>query len=233
MAATTGRTAIPPATDGIPAAGALAGVARAVVAFAGAALAVCACAAVAHTRVAVAGPAEPATGLSGAGAVLLRSGFEEGLAGWVQDGNAEFAADKADRHGGDQSARITNAPGAKIQYQQLQQALKGAAPGDRLSAAVWVRTRGVGDGAGAYMALEFLGPGGGRVDIAHSKVSRSSGRDGWQRLAAEAVVPKGAAATRLVLVFHAHGTAWFDDAEVSWRKSPSIGRSSGRRSGRS
>ena len=156
-----------------------------------------------------------ATEAAGAGPVLLRSGFEEGLAGWTTEANADYAVDKDQHHGGGQSARITNAPAAKIQFQQLQHVVTGAAYRDRLTASAWVRTRGVADGAGAYMAMEFLGAGGQRVDIAHSKVSRTSGKDGWERLSLEAVVPKAAASTRLVLVFHAHGTAWFDDAEVA------------------
>ena len=158
--------------------------------------------------------ARPATGAIGAGPVLLRSGFEEGLAGWVHEGQAEFAADKDQHHGGEQSARITIAPATKTQYQQLQHEVKGLAPRDRVTASGWVRTRGVSDGNGAYMALEFLGANGQRVDIAHSKVSRNSGKDGWDRLTLEAVVPQAAASARLLLVLHAHGTAWFDDAEV-------------------
>ena len=160
------------------------------------------------------GPAGPATMAAGATPVLLRGDFEEGLAGWAQDGQGEFAADKDEHHGGDQSARITVARGTAIQYQQLLHKVKGLAYRDRVNATAWVRTRGVSDGAGAYMALEFLGAGGQRVDIAHSKVSRNSGKDGWERLALEAVVPKTASSTRLLLVLHAHGTAWFDDVEV-------------------
>ena len=156
----------------------------------------------------------PAIGEGGAGAVLLRSGFEEGLAGWTQEGQAGFAADAGQHHGGKRAARITIAPGVKTQYQQLQHQVKGLAPRDRVTATVWVRTKGVSDGDGAYMVLEFLGAGGGRVDIAHSSVSRNSGKDGWDQLTAEAAVPQNAASTRLVLVLNSHGTAWFDDAEV-------------------
>lgn len=166
------------------------------------------------------GATRPASGPAGGGTILLHSGFEEGLAGWAQEAQAEFAADKDEHHGGGQSARLTVAPAVKTQYQQLQGEVKGAAPGDRLAASAWVRTRGVTDGAGAYIALEFLGAGGQRVDIAHSKVSRNSGKDGWDRLAAEAIVPKAAVRTRLVLVFHAHGTAWFDDAEAVMAEKP-------------
>jgi hypothetical protein len=155
-----------------------------------------------------------------AGPVLLRSGFEEGLAGWVQDGRAEFAPDRREHHGGERSARITVAPAVETHYQQLQHEIPRLAPRDRLIASVWVRTLDLADGAGAYMAVEFLGAGGQRVDIAHSKVGRSSGGDGWEKLTAEAVVPDGAATARLLLVVHSHGTAWFDDAEVTMGERP-------------
>ena len=111
-------------------------------------------------------------------------------------------------------------PGTAPHYQQLYHEVKGLAPRDRAIAAVWVRTRGVEDGDGAYMALEFLGAGGQRVDIAHSKVSRKNGKDGWDRLTAEAVVPATAASARLLLVLNSHGTAWFDDAEVALAEKP-------------
>jgi hypothetical protein len=178
--------------------------------------AVCVFAAVAFA----ADPPTPATGAAGAGSILLRDGFEEGLSGWAQAEGADFVVDKDRRHGGAQSARITNAPATKIHFQQLQQTVKGAAPGDRLTAHAWVAAQDVADGAGAYMALEFLGAGGQRVDIAHSKVSRITGKDGWEQLTVEGVVPKATVSTRLLLIFHAHGTAWFDDAEVIMADKP-------------
>ena len=165
-------------------------------------------------------PGGPATGEGGAGTVLLGNGFEEGLAGWAQEGRAEFAADAGKHHGGKLAARITIAPGVKTQYQQLQHQVMGVSSRDRVTAAAWVRTRDVSDGAGAYIVLEFLGANGQRVDIAHSKVARGNGKDGWERLEAEAVVPVDAATTRLALVFHSHGTAWFDDAEVAITEKP-------------
>ena len=154
------------------------------------------------------------------GAALLRDGFEDGLSGWEQAEGAEFVLDKDQRHGGAQSARLTNAADVKIHYQQLQRAIKGVTPGDRILAQIWVRTKDVTDGAGAYMALEFLGAGGQRLDIAHSKVSRTTGKDGWEQLSAEAIVPKATVAAKMLLIFHAHGTAWFDDAEVELAEKP-------------
>lgn len=146
--------------------------------------------------------------------VLMAGGFEDGLEGWTREGQADFAADAAEHHGGSQAARITIAGGVTPHYQQLQHVVEGLSARDRVRASVWVRTRDVRDGSGAYMVLEFLGAGGQRVDIAHSKVSRSNGKDGWEQISAEAVVPANAATTRLALVLHSHGTAWFDDAEV-------------------
>ena len=60
--------------------------------------------------------AKPAADANGAGPILLRSGFEEGLNGWTQLGSAEFAANEQDRHGGSQSARITVPAATKPQY---------------------------------------------------------------------------------------------------------------------
>ncbi len=154
------------------------------------------------------GPSKEATPV-----FLLQTGGEDGLKGWRERGPAEFATDPAERHGGRQAARITVRPGAELHYQQLQFDVD-ARPGDEYRVAVWVRTRGAADGTGAYAALEYLDDREQRTGIDHSQVGLTNGRDGWEQLTIHGAAPKGTTRARFALILHAHGTAWFDDAEI-------------------
>ncbi len=147
-------------------------------------------------------------------AMMLATGFEDGLTGWTDQGEAEFAADRGEFHGGRQSARIAVAPGSELRYQQLNREFEPVAQGDEFRVTVWVRSENVSDGTGAYCALQFLDAGGQRVGIAHRKLSVNNGGDDWERLLIEAKAPKGTQKARLDLILHAHGVAWFDDLEV-------------------
>ena len=145
---------------------------------------------------------------------IVRSGFEQGLAGWTPQGKAEFAADRAEHHTGTQAARITIPADAERKYQQLQRHVDGVRPGDAFRATLWVRTRGVAQDPGAYAVLEYLGDGNRRVGIDHSPTGAANGRDAWQKLTIAGTAPQGTRRLRVALVLHAHGSAWFDDVEV-------------------
>lgn len=148
--------------------------------------------------------------------VLLRATpFADGLAGWRHRGEAEFATDTLQTHGGHRTARIVIAPGGKLEYQQIYRDFAAdVRPGDRMEASVWVRTRDVDAGPGAYMALEFLDAAGQRVGIAHSISGQGVGAKDWQLLTASGAAPDGATTARLSLILHAHGTAWFSEPEL-------------------
>lgn len=143
--------------------------------------------------------------------VLLKAaGFAADLAGWSHRGEAEFAVDPAQSHGGMLAARIVIAPGGKLEYQQIYRDFSDdVKPGDQMEASVRVRTMDVDAAPGAYMALEFLDSGGQRVGIAHSITGQSVGAKDWQTLTAAGEAPDGTVRARLSLILHAHGTAWF------------------------
>jgi hypothetical protein len=148
-------------------------------------------------------------------AVLLAPGpFAPGLPGWVQRGNAQFSADDTRTREGATSARITIPPGTKLEYQQLRRDFP-AREGDQLRASVWVRTVDLSGDSGAYMALEFVGPGDQRVGIAHSAIGLGNGREEWTQLSAEGQAPLGTETARVSLVLHATGSAWFSAPELA------------------
>jgi hypothetical protein len=150
---------------------------------------------------------------NGGGAILLNAGsFEDGLRGWTGTPDAEYALDPGTQHEGMSAARITVAPDAELHWQQLRRDFsQDVRPGDELRAQTWVYAPGltVPPGSGAYLALEFVGAGGERVGIAHSRVDGENGRKQWELLTAEGVAPKGTVVARVSLILHAHGTAWF------------------------
>lgn len=146
-------------------------------------------------------------------AVIVQTGFEEGLQGWTRQGEAEFALDREQPYSGRQCARIIVAPGTELSWQQLTREFGPVARGDEFRVTVWLRADSA-DGTGAYCALQFLDAGARRVGIFHSKIGRDNGRAGWERLLIEGRAPKGTAKARVDLILHAHGTAWFDDVEV-------------------
>lgn len=150
---------------------------------------------------------------NGGGAILLKAGsFDEGLVGWTGTPGAEYVADPKMQYEGMTAARITVAPGAELHWQQLRRDFaQDVRAGDELRAQAWVYAPelAVPPGSGAYLALEFVGAGGERVGIAHSRVDAENGRKQWELLTAEGVAPKGTALARVSLILHAHGTAWF------------------------
>ncbi|MBM3496822.1 MAG: hypothetical protein FJX72_21250, partial [Armatimonadetes bacterium] len=132
------------------------------------------------------GPPLAADGAQAAPRVLLAPGsFEAGLDGWSRQGAAEFACDTAVLHEGRATARIRIARGVVPEYQQLRREFgDDILPGDELRGAVWVRSEGVDQDPGAYLALEFVAADGSRAGIAHSRGAASNGALGWERLEA-------------------------------------------------
>lgn len=136
--------------------------------------------------------------------------FAADLRGWERIGEASFACDEAQRHDRLVSARIRIEPSGTLNYQQLRRDFADdIREGDELRASVWVRSEGIDQNPGAYLALEFVAADGSRAGISHSRTSAQNGTAGWERLEASGAVPAGTRSARLSLILHAHGTAWF------------------------
>lgn len=158
----------------------------------------------------------PGGGAQKAEILLHPESFSENLDGWKHRENAEFAADPGQPYKSLTPARISVRPGADLHYQQIYRDLKqDVREGDEFTADVWVRTEGIDQAPGAYMALEFLGASEQRAGIAHSPTSSDNGKNGWMHLIATGIAPRGAVSARLSLILHAHGTAWFAAPQVT------------------
>ncbi|MGQ9731721.1 MAG: hypothetical protein ACUVX8_10670 [Candidatus Zipacnadales bacterium] len=146
--------------------------------------------------------------------VIFETSFESGLEGWLTHAQAEYAVDDTVARTGRRSARITVPAGVELQYQQLVHLWRPVARGDELRVTAWVKSQGVTDGSGAYMALQFLDEHDQRVGIVHSQIGLATGAAGWEELFIEGKAPRGTVGARVDLILHAHGTAWFDDVRI-------------------
>ncbi|MGC8638565.1 MAG: hypothetical protein ACP5XB_01660 [Isosphaeraceae bacterium] len=162
----------------------------------------------------------PQTGLVARGqvgektqAVILPAGpFSPDLKPWQEIGKARFDADESQTRAGHRSGRITLAPDVTPAYQQFRQDFhRDIRAGDELRATVWVKSRGIKNVRGPYLALEFVDDRGQRLAIAHSGAITGKDKEGWEQLTAEGTVPSGTFAARVNLVLHAHGMGWFAD----------------------
>ncbi len=172
-----------------------------------------------HTVVMSAAVAVALGGLTGAEprVPLIRpDSLDAALTGWEKRGDAKFEVEPGGGPDGKPALRVTIAPGVELKWQQAARTLTdGVRPGDAFQASAFVRTEGVADGTGAYMAVEFLAEGENRAGIAHSAVSIGNGAKDWQRLTAEGVAPAGTRAVRLSLILNSHATARFAEPELA------------------
>lgn len=144
-----------------------------------------------------------------------RQSFPADLAGWTSFGKALFASDTNKTYEGMVSGRITVAPDAELQYQQLRCDFSGDfQANDEYQASVWVTTQSVTKPPGAYMALEFLDRQGQRVGILHGYPDNTRRQGEWRKIETAGPAPAGTASLRISLVLHAPGTAWFAGPEV-------------------
>jgi hypothetical protein len=136
------------------------------------------------------------------------------LANWKTLGQAQFAFDATQGHDGPGAARLTLGEETPS-WQQFSRTWEPIRGDEEFAASVWVKTQGARDGTGAYLVLEFLDAQNQRAGIVHSTVSLGNGAKGWQRLSTEGAAPQNATQVRAGLIFHAKGTAWFDDFQFA------------------
>lgn len=146
--------------------------------------------------------------------VMFEEGFEEGTGDWHTRGDGEYDIEKPNAHGGLMCARVTVPEGTEPQWQQYYRDFEPVKKGDEFHCTAWVRTEGITDGSGAYLALEYVGAQDARVGIDHNIISLTNGAKGWQELVVGGKAPEGTLKARINLVLNSHGTAYWDDIKV-------------------
>jgi len=147
-----------------------------------------------------------------AGNMVRNSGFEDGTTGWAVPGQL-YALDDSVGHAGGHSLRFHNEPGGP--YLLASQALP-LQPGKCYRMAVWVRTEGiVSTDTGATVCMEWSGAKG---YIGGAYPPGLMGTHDWQQIVYETgPVPPDATGGSVTVYGRSgtHGTAWFDDVEVT------------------
>ena len=153
--------------------------------------------------------------------ILLQSGFEPlgplgtDMTAWSTTSipaGADSGVDSAVAHSGKASYRIGIPADTKLDFFMLGQSLLSVKKGASYAMSAYVRTRGMRDGSGAYISLNFFS-GNERIGYKDS-TTKLMGDSDWQRVTTTAVVPDGASEVRALLVVNGHGKAWFDDVQV-------------------
>lgn len=154
--------------------------------------------------------------------LVLNSGLEEADAGgkvvqhWeplVIGAPADFAVETAQKHGGDQSVRVT---AKEVTRSYLHSAPIQVAPGEKLTVSAWVKTRGVPADQGRAVVIAEFSRGHGTKETVAMVGWANRADPGWQRIANTIAVPANATTLRLRLGFaYSYGTTWWDDVSVT------------------
>ncbi|MDR3707463.1 MAG: hypothetical protein P4L33_04120 [Capsulimonadaceae bacterium] len=153
--------------------------------------------------------------------LLSQSGFEPvgpgkvDLTAWsivTFPENSDYGSDTTVKHSGNTSFRVTLPAAAPLDYYFLGQPLSGLKRGSAYTLSAYIKTRGMHDGVGAYISLNFFN-GTQRIGY-HDSPKQVTGDNGWVLISSTAIVPEGTTDVRALLVVNGHGTAWFDDVQL-------------------
>jgi len=125
-------------------------------------------------------------------------------------GESAIVFDEA--HSGGHSFHVHVPVGAKLTWYITAQTVMNPRVGQRYTVSLFVKTRDLVDGHGAYGSLAFYDKAGKR--IRWHDTDKAKGRADWQRYTATGAVPERCAYARVALVTHGHGHAWFDDVKL-------------------
>jgi len=134
------------------------------------------------------------------------------IAGNMPTGGFNAVADAKARTG-HYSHQLTVPDGAEVTWYQSAQDVKGAGPGRTYTFSVYVRTESVRDGYGAYCSIGCFDASGNRLAYSDSPDHLTGTVAEWRRVVSTMKIPAGTSVIKAILVFHGHGTAWFDDVQ--------------------
>jgi hypothetical protein len=142
---------------------------------------------------------------------VVNPGFESGGSGWAFPAHGEVRVG-AGRMGS--AAAVIEVPSsATPTFLRITQDFDLPPAGTILRFRAWRRTEAVVDGAGAYTSIPFFDASGTKVRGVQTQPV--AGTTDWTQLELYCEVPVGAVTARLTLLFIGHGTAVFDDIELT------------------
>ncbi len=143
--------------------------------------------------------------------VSVNGTFEKGFEGWGVNIAPPLTAETVSIDGRT-AARITAPAEAPVAYPGFWQEYL-VAPGALVFASVEAMGRGVRDGYGVYMTVEFHTAGGKRISFLQSDAACPDGA--WRSLRVRAIAPPEAVTARLCLLLNGHGQANFARVNVA------------------
>lgn len=120
--------------------------------------------------------------------------------------------DNSASHSGKQSLRLFVPSTVPLSWYGLQQEFPVTPAGQKITLSVYIKTKGLRGGVGAYCSINFFS-GSQRIAFFDSE-EKVMGDSDWRRVSTSCVVPPGANRMSLILVVHGFGTAWFDDVQL-------------------
>ncbi len=141
--------------------------------------------------------------------LLANPSFEQGLNGWLKSTNVIRM--EAVQEDGRTAARIIVGPTDETGFPLLYQEVP-IQEGDILLAKAHAKGKGIREGVGAYMSIEFLNQAGERLTF--SQTARINEDNTWADIEQLASAPPGAVKGRMTLIMNGRGEAFFDDASL-------------------
>ncbi len=130
----------------------------------------------------------------------------------------EALTDWSVSHSGRASLRISISPDAPLGWYSVYQEFPLSPRNQHLTLSVYVKTKDVRGGAGAYCSLNFF-QGDRRIAFQDSE-EKLRGDNDWKRIETNAIVPPGTTRMRVILLINGHGTVWFDDVQLQFGDEP-------------
>jgi len=138
--------------------------------------------------------------------------FQHGLDGWSKwDPSGTLQASVVERHGS-KALQMAVAPSDETGFRIVSQDLK-LVPGKAYAVFLEIDAENAGGGAGPYYCIEYLDAAGVRTGLSTGTPLMEEGA--WTPTRLNVVVPVTAAKTKIQLILHGHGTAWWRTISVT------------------
>ena len=116
-------------------------------------------------------------------------------------------------HSGKASVRLSVPDATTLSWYQASQDCTVHRAGEKFTLSVYIKAKGIHDGAGAYCSIGFYDANNKRLTYSDAD-PKVSGTGDWVRQQTTGTVPEGTTTLRVILTLYGHGTAWFDDVQL-------------------
>jgi N-sulfoglucosamine sulfohydrolase len=141
--------------------------------------------------------------------LIANGGFDAELSGWSVFKQAALLNAKFENG----TCRLSASEGSPVEFARLQQKGIRLEAGSTFELTARVKGENLSGGHGAYLSIGFFSDG--KPQYMNSGIRNMSGTFDWKTVRIKGTVPEGTQSATVMLVFHATGTAWFDDVQLN------------------